>query len=137
MLSVLAGEPLHGYLIIQRLRLMPMFRNHSPDPTGVYRLLKAMESRNLVVCEWNTPERGPARKQFRITARGVDCLGKWIATMEEYAMELGGLLQALKAGPNRATRASKCSCRTPRTSSREPGRKGKSSAPPTRKVLAR
>jgi DNA-binding PadR family transcriptional regulator len=104
MLSALASEPSHGYRIVQRLRQMPMFHNRAPDLTGVYRLLKAMEGRKLVVCAWDTSATGPAKKQFRITQRGLDCLGRWIRTIEDYSTDLRQLLAALKGTPLRRPR---------------------------------
>lgn len=36
-MALLAGGPVHGYLIVQRLEEMRIFEGQTPDPTGVYR----------------------------------------------------------------------------------------------------
>jgi DNA-binding PadR family transcriptional regulator len=100
-LSVLAAEPLHGYLIVQRLKALPMFQGQAPDLAGVYRFLKAMEDRGLVKCEWDLSQTGPARRVFHITAQGRSCLAKWVATLAEYAGELDDLLGVLRKSARR------------------------------------
>ena len=101
MLAALAREPLHGYLIVARLRDLPMFQCQAPDLTGVYRYLKAMEKRGLVVCEWDLSASGPAKRVFRITAGGRKCLRQWLATLEAYSGQLASLLQTVRASAGR------------------------------------
>jgi len=47
-MTLLAEEVLHGYRIVQRLKQMRMFKDLSPNPTGVYRLLKSLEENGMV-----------------------------------------------------------------------------------------
>ncbi|MDD4701629.1 MAG: PadR family transcriptional regulator [Desulfovibrio sp.] len=83
-LTVLARENLHGYLILERLSGMAMFRGQPVDPTGLYRVLKSMETEGLVVCAWDLQGNGPARRRYALTDRGLSCLGQWLGTLEEY-----------------------------------------------------
>jgi DNA-binding PadR family transcriptional regulator len=110
-LSLLAEEPLHGYLLMQRLGKMPMFRNHAPDSTGVYRFLKAMEDRGLVVAAWDVSGSGPAKKQFRLTAKGRKCLETWVATLETYCDGLSHMLRTLRHALGRTAHGKRCCCK--------------------------
>ena len=111
LLGVLAGEPLHGYLLVRRLGGMAMFRSHSPDSTGVYRFLKAMEDRGLVVAAWDLSESGPARKLFRLTGKGRECLETWVTTIEGYYGHLVQMLKALRRAARRPAHGGKCGCK--------------------------
>ena len=91
-MAVLAKEALHGYLIAQRLQEMAMFKGQPPDPTGIYRILKAMEEDALVVSTWDLAETGPARRRFELTAKGEACLARWIHTLQEYQEAIEELL---------------------------------------------
>ncbi len=110
-LSLLAEEPLHGYLLLQRLGRMPMFKGHVPDSTGVYRFLKAMEDRGLVVATWDLSESGPAKKQFRLTAKGRRCLETWVATLEGYCDGLAHMLRTLRQAVGRTVRGKRRGCK--------------------------
>ena len=87
-MALLAQEPLHGYRLVQRLQQMAMFRGNPPDPTGLYRLLKSMEDRGLVTSTWDLAERGPAKRQYKLTRSGRTCLRKWAKTLAAYAAAL-------------------------------------------------
>ena len=111
-LAILAEKPLHGYLIVQSLADMPMFKGHEPDNTGVYRFLNAMEDRGLLTSAWDMSDSGPAKKLFDLTNKGRECLAKWVATLREYREQIGELLGHLQ----RATEmpAGGCDCRKER-----------------------
>ncbi len=83
-LLALANEELHGYKIIQKISKTALFNGNKPDPTGVYRHLKAMESMGLIISSWDTANSGPARRIFKITEDGYECLHTWISTLEDY-----------------------------------------------------
>lgn len=73
-LAVLAQESLHDYLILERLADAAMFRDHPPDPAGVYRILKTMGQEELVTCAWDLQSSGLARRQYTITSKGGSLL---------------------------------------------------------------
>jgi len=99
-LALLAGKPLHGYVIVQQLKGLKMFQGESPDPAGVYRVLRAMEQRGLLTASWDTGRAGPAKRQFTITERGQACLNRWGRTLEEYAESIGDLLATIHSACN-------------------------------------
>ena len=93
-LLFLAEEDLHGYGLIQKLMESPMFKGEKPDPTGIYRFLKSMEERRLVVSSWDIAETGPPKKVYRITGEGEACLQRWISTLREYLASIETLVAA-------------------------------------------
>ena len=98
-MAVLAKEAVHGYLISQRLRQMTMFSAQPPHPTGIYRLLKSMENAGLVVSTWDLGDTGPAKRRYRLTRQGKNCLATWIQTLEEYEQAVAELLATLREIP--------------------------------------
>jgi PadR family transcriptional regulator PadR len=92
---------LHGYLLVQRLAGMAMFRCQKPDPTGVYRALRAMEKDGLVVSSWDLADSGPAKRCFELTREGQACLAQWTQTLEGYADSINDLLVTIKRAGNR------------------------------------
>ena len=104
-MGLLAQEPLHGYLLVQRLTEMTMFKCHPPDPTGVYRVLKSLENDGLVSSSWDLADSGPARRQFVLTKSGHSCLRRWVQTLEEYGQAIGDLLAAIKPPESGVRRA--------------------------------
>ena len=96
-MTVLAGGELHGYRIAERVAASPVLRGVRPDPTGVYRTLRAMEKRGFVSASWSLSERGPARRVYRLTAAGRGCLRRWAATLAGYHQAVGGLLATIRS----------------------------------------
>jgi DNA-binding PadR family transcriptional regulator len=86
-----ATEPLHGYVIVQRAANSPMFGGNKPDPTGVYRTLKAMEEAGLVTSKWNMPTAGPAKRAFTLTDEGRATLRRWIDSLACYRLSIDEL----------------------------------------------
>ena len=102
-MAVLANEELHGYVIAQRLSAMDLFRAQKPDVTGLYRLLKNMETRGLVTAVWERGASGPAKRRYRLTADGRACLDRWMVTLRGYQKTVGALLAVVaKRRPPRA-----------------------------------
>ena len=95
-LTVLASEDLHGYVLVQRLAEMPMFGGQKPDATGVYRFLRQMEERALVTSSWDTSEAGPAKRLYQLTDAGRACLVRWADTLATYRDAIGELLEVTR-----------------------------------------
>jgi DNA-binding PadR family transcriptional regulator len=95
-LAILAEGPLHGYRLADRIGRMPMAHGEKPDISGVYRFLKTMEKKGLVEVSWDLSDRGPAKKSYRITAAGEECLACWIETLEEYRKGITLLLKTAR-----------------------------------------
>jgi PadR family transcriptional regulator PadR len=95
-LTVLAREDAHGYVLVQRLADLPTFHGDKPDTTGVYRFLRQMEERGLVTSTWDTSETGPAKRLYHLTEAGRGCLGRWVDTLCTYHQALGELLEVAR-----------------------------------------
>ena len=95
-IAVLAEGPIHGYRLAERLGAMPSFAGHKPDASGVYRLLKTMEGRGLVVFSWDQSRTGPAKRTYQITPEGQRCLGRWVQTLEDYRTRIASLLKTAR-----------------------------------------
>lgn len=95
-LTILAGEALHGYQIVKRAAKMEVFGGERPDPTGVYRALRIMERRGLVISAWRLSLSGPARRSYRLTNRGGKCLDRWIDTLDRYRQAIGDLVASAR-----------------------------------------
>jgi PadR family transcriptional regulator, regulatory protein PadR len=113
-LAALSHGPLHGYKLAERMSEMTGCCAGKPDLSGVYRFLKAMEARRLVVSSWDTPEKGHARRLFQITAEGEACLVKWSETLEAYHATIKGLLRQVRAAATRKARGKPSSTKVTR-----------------------
>jgi DNA-binding PadR family transcriptional regulator len=100
-LAALAEGPIHGYGLVERIGRMPSFAGETPDPSGVYRLLKAMEKKEMVVSSWDLSESGPAKKTYEITPQGRDCLRRWMQTLEQYRDDISALLGTVRKAVKR------------------------------------
>lgn len=95
-LTLLVDEELHGYSIVKKLQETSMLRGKKPDPSGVYRCLKQMEQQNLVTADWDVSNPGSAKRRYKITDDGLECLKTWINTLEDYHHSLGLFLSFTK-----------------------------------------
>ena len=94
-MSLLAGGPLHGYVIMQGLGTMPFWGASPPDQAGVYRLLRLMESKHLLAShEESGLTRG--RRVFTLTGQGRACLARWEATLHEHLHTVDGVLALVR-----------------------------------------
>jgi len=90
-------EEVHGYSIVQKLQETCMFQGKKPDPSGVYRCLKQMEQSGHVTAVWDVSNPGPAKRLYKITDDGLECLKTWINTLEDYHHSLGMFLSFAKS----------------------------------------
>ena len=95
-LAILANESLHGYLINQRLEQWAMFKDNSPDVSGIYRTLKSMEEEKLIVSAWDFSDNAMPKRCFKVTPLGVKCLTQWIKTLESYQNSVKEILSAAR-----------------------------------------
>jgi PadR family transcriptional regulator, regulatory protein PadR len=101
-LTVLSRGELHGYCIVQQIGRMVMFPGETPDSSGVYRHLKSLEDRGIVQSNWDVSARGPAKRLYRLTPTGWQCLGRWIETLRNYRQAMGRLLTEAQKALRRA-----------------------------------
>jgi len=103
-LTVLAQRALHGYRLAQRIAELPPFKGQKPDVSGIYRFLRSMEDRGLVVASWDVSRRGPAKRLYQLTPAGRQCLSRWIETLDAYRRAIGGLLAIARRAYTEARR---------------------------------
>ncbi len=95
-LKILYREPMHGFVIIQKLSESPMYGGTEPDHAGVYRYLKKMEESGLLTSEWDMAEDGGKPKRvYTITERGKHCLANWAVVLKDYAISVEKLADEL------------------------------------------
>lgn len=92
-LIILAEQNMHGYMIIQELERRNIFEEEKADNTGVYRALKTLEDRDMVRFEWIIDEAGPAKKNYMITDKGLECLENWISTLQIYNKKIEKIIK--------------------------------------------
>jgi len=96
-LAVLAGGPMHGYRIVERLAELRITGGRRPDVAGVYRALRAMKGRGLVTARWDVSDPGPAKHLYRMTQAGRACLGRWVDTLRGYREAVDELLGVVES----------------------------------------
>ena len=79
-LLALKKQPAHGYTLLAELE---NFGLGGLDPSMLYRLLRDMESRELVASTWEEKEtQGPPRRMYEITPVGLDEIEVWRQHLE-------------------------------------------------------
>jgi DNA-binding PadR family transcriptional regulator len=92
LLSVLEGEPLHGYAIIEALQ--ERSGGALSVPTGtVYPALRRLERVGYLSSEWATVG-GRKRRTYRLTASGRSQLAGERSAWREFAGVIGSVLRA-------------------------------------------
>jgi PadR family transcriptional regulator, regulatory protein PadR len=94
-LLTLAEGPAHGGAILAALsERIPRL---APDSAAVYRTLQQCEQDGEVAAEWDTSERGPARKRYQLTKVGWKRLDAWREDIEHRAEALNEFLKSYQA----------------------------------------
>ena len=93
MLAILTKESLHGYELARRIGAIPHFFDETPDMSGIYRMLKTLESRGMVTSDWDISQGGRPKRIFAITKEGRQCLEHWNTTLQNYHKTVGSLLK--------------------------------------------
>jgi len=93
LLALLAEEPLHGYALIERLRVRSGGEFDLPQGT-VYPALHRLEHADLLTSEWDETS-GRKRRSYRLTQRGREVLGEeqshWRRFSSAVSETLGGV----------------------------------------------
>ena len=82
LLLLLSEGPQHGYSLMEALAQRRLL-GAEVDVGNLYRTLRRMEAEGLVESAWSGPGRGPQRRVYRVTGRGVEILRSWAGTLEE------------------------------------------------------
>jgi PadR family transcriptional regulator PadR len=80
------------------------------ERAALYRTLRQLERNGNVVSEWDVETGGPARRVYKLTARGEKHLDEWATVLEHVSMSMTSFVKTahtLKTGrPIRAAKAS-------------------------------
>jgi PadR family transcriptional regulator, regulatory protein PadR len=99
-LLLLTQQPAHGYELLARLGKVFPRSGRLPDPGAFYRLLRGLENDGAVISSWETPQAGPARRVYAITADGREQLDSWATSIERDIKAMRSFLGAYrKASP--------------------------------------
>ena len=90
LLASLKAQPLHGYAIVQRLRLLSDGTFDLPEGT-VYPALHRLERRHLLSSTWDTAE-GRRRRVYSLTPEGERVLGERRAAWRRFAESVTAVL---------------------------------------------
>jgi PadR family transcriptional regulator, regulatory protein PadR len=93
-LLALKKQPAHGYTLLAELE---NFGLGGLDPSMLYRLLRDMESRELVASTWEEKEtQGPPRRMYEITPTGLDEIEIWRQHLEHQRDLLQAVLDSFE-----------------------------------------
>lgn len=96
LMTALCAGPRHGYRLVEQIAAFPTFHGKPPDSAYIYRLLRSMEKNGFVIGSWDTSTHGPARRLYRITPAGHQCLMSWVEVLARYQAAIGGLVRKAK-----------------------------------------
>lgn len=88
--------PSHGYELAQRLAKAGMA---TPDRSGLYRALRALESESLVSSHWQTRRSGPPRRVYDLTPAGREMLSESMLRLVSLQGVLADFLNRHFLGP--------------------------------------
>lgn len=101
-LMFVSEGPSHGYELAQRLATAGMA---TPDRSGLYRVLRALESESLVSSHWQTLRSGPPRRVYDLTPAGRDVLSDSMLRLVSIQGVLADFLNRHFRGPSQANPA--------------------------------
>lgn len=87
-LSILSKENCNGYQLIKKMENYSTFIDNKPDPTGIYRYLKAMVEKGLVI-------KIGEDEVYSVSPLGKECLNNWKLTLKDYCESINNLLNQL------------------------------------------
>jgi PadR family transcriptional regulator, regulatory protein PadR len=90
-MRAVADEPLHGYGLLNRLRLISGNRLQIPQGS-LYPALHRMENRGLLKGEWGVTETGREAKFYKLTAKGRKQLDVDVAEWRELSTAISLVL---------------------------------------------
>lgn len=91
LLLLIYKKPSHGYELIQNFKALDPAE--IVEPGTIYRNLRRMESEGFVISSWETSESGPARRQYKITKRGIEVLKETVSRLEHQKKQIDEFLQ--------------------------------------------
>jgi PadR family transcriptional regulator PadR len=89
LLTLYNREGIHGYEITKIIRDHIEALGIGLNMTGLYRHLNMLEKRGMLVSEWDTSAKGPARRMYSLTDAGKECLWHWMQTLATQMLLIG------------------------------------------------
>jgi PadR family transcriptional regulator, regulatory protein PadR len=96
LLALLRERQTHGYELIAELP--ELLGTDRVDVGNVYRALRGMEERGLVISEWSDDVPGPAKRMYEITDEGRRALDRWTSWLREARDRIDALIARLEEG---------------------------------------
>lgn len=98
-LLVIRDNPgIHGYELLARMQNFNL-TDSEVDAGAIYRVLRQLENREMVVSHWDTSGVGPARRLYSLTSEGRGHLAEWAELLERRRSDIGQFLESYaKAG---------------------------------------
>ncbi|OYT30519.1 MAG: hypothetical protein B6U94_06735 [Thermofilum sp. ex4484_79] len=90
-LSIIKQKPTYGSEIYQKIR--DEYKLEVPRSL-IYILLRRMEKNGLISSTWSTPERGPAKRIYRITDLGLDYLSDSVGRLKKVISIISAIIEA-------------------------------------------
>ncbi len=82
-LLLLSREPAHGYDLTKSLGEFDVEFNGIGQMGTLYRILRQMEAKKIVVSEWDTTGVGAPRRVYKITAEGKNYLHLYVRDLKD------------------------------------------------------
>lgn len=95
LLFFLSQQPSYGYELMDKLDQFG-FQKTKPDTAMVYRTLRSLEKENCVVSKWDTKGAGPAKRNYKLTPKGLSLLHAWADGIEFRRQALEKFLKLYK-----------------------------------------
>lgn len=86
----------YGYELAQEVNQQAL-TGANIERGAVYRTLRTLEANGHVVSDWDVSGSGPARRHYRLTARGEEHLQEWAMVVEHLADSMRGFYQEARS----------------------------------------
>ncbi len=90
-MRAVADEPLHGYALVHRLKLLSGGRLNVPQGS-LYPALHRLENQGVLKAEWRDTASGREAKFYRLSAKGRRKLEAEVAEWKELSIAIGLIL---------------------------------------------
>lgn len=105
-LSSLAEADSHGYDLVEQIESLAS-NLVCVDSGTMYRMLREMEQEGLVTSSWQTPEAGPSRRVYAVTAEGIEALDLMARSLAQRASVMKRLADGAAHAVARARQTAK------------------------------
>lgn len=102
-LAALVGQSGHGYDLRRHIREITN-GDLDVDAGGLYRVLRRLEDEGFVTSSWVEGDSGPQRRDYELTAEGLELAEDWIVHLRERERLSGLLATALTSALERSAR---------------------------------